>query len=183
MTNLLDSANFATTEPTQIVAGDFLGWKRTDLNTSYSNASHTLKYVFRLQGSGSTEIEINASNSGDDYLISVGSSTTASYAVGRYEYQGYITRTADSERITVVSGEWLIVANRDASTDDPIDHLRQRLNNLETAILTLTQKTSSSYSIAGRSMTYADLPELIRMRNETAGEINVKTRKRFGIRA
>ena len=182
MSNLFDSANFAQTEPTEIVAGDFLAWKRTDLNADYANSAYTLKYVLRLQGSGSTEIEITATASGDDYLVSVASATTASYSVGRYDYQAYLTRNADSERITIKSAEMVVVANRDTATTDPIDHLRQRLNNLDAAILTLSQKTASSYSIAGRSMTYSDLPELMRMRNATQAEINTKTRGRFGVR-
>ena len=183
MTNLFDAANYATTEPTSIVAGDFLAWLRTDLNVDYANSLYTLKYVLRLQNSGSTEIEIDAVNSGLNYLATVASAITANYAVGRYDYQAYITKTSTTERITIKSGEIVVLANRDASSDDPIDHLRKRLENLETAILTLSNKTSSSYSIAGRSMTYQDLPQLIQMRDQTAGEINVKTRGGFGVRS
>jgi len=183
MANLFDAANFQTTEPTSVVAGDFLAWKREDLNVDYANSAFTLKYVLRLQNSGSTEIEIDASASGTNYLVSVASSVTANYAVGRYDYQAYITKTSTSQRITIKSGEIVVIANRDASTDDPIDHLRKRLENLETAILTLSNKTSSCYSIAGRSMTYQDLPQFIQMRDQTAGEINVKTRGGFGVRS
>jgi len=183
MANLFDAANFQTIEPTSVVAGDFLAWKREDLNVDYANSAFTLKYVLRLQNSGSTEIEIDASASGTNYLVSVASSVTANYAVGRYDYQAYISKTSTSQRITIKSGEIVVIANRDASTDDPIDHLRKRLENLETAILTLSNKTSSSYSIAGRSMTYQDLPQLIQMRDQTAGEINVKTRGGFGVRS
>jgi len=182
MANLFDAANFAETEPTQIVAGDFLAWKRTDLNADYANDAYVLKYVFRLQGSGSTEIEVAASASGSDYVVQVASATTANYAVGRYDYQAYLTKGSNSERITIKSGELVVVANRDASTDDPIDHLRKRLVNLDAAIITLSTKTASSYSIAGRSMSYSDLREVIRMRDQTAGEINVKTRKTFAVR-
>lgn len=182
MTNAFDSANYPTTEPTQLVAGDRWAWKRTDLNTDYANSAYTLKYALRLQGAGTTEIEIAASASGSEYIIEVGSSTTAAYIVGRYTYQTYITRNSDSERITIGSGQIQLIANRDQSTADPITNLRQRLENLETAILSLTTKTASAYSIAGRSYSYVDLPELIRMRDQTAGEINTKQRKTFGIR-
>jgi hypothetical protein len=182
MTNAFDSANYPTTEPTELVAGDMWRWKRSDLNTDYPNSAYTLKYALRLQGAGTTEIEIAASASGLEYIIEVGSSTTAPYIVGRYTYQTYITRNSDSERITIGSGEIQLLANRDQSTTNPITNLRQRLENLETAILNLTTKTASAYSIAGRSFSYVDLPELQRMRDQTAGEINTKTRKTFGIR-
>ena len=61
MANLFDTTNASTTEPEKIVAGDRLIWKRTDLNADYDNAAFTLKYSARLEGTGSTEIEITAS--------------------------------------------------------------------------------------------------------------------------
>ena len=182
MRNAFDSANYPTSEPTELVAGDRWAWKRSDLNSDYSNAAYTLKYALRLQATVATEIEITASASGLDYIIEVGSSTTAAYTVGRYTYQAYITRDSDSERLTIGSGDIVLLANRDAATTNPISNLRQRLENLDAAILTITTKTASAYSIAGRSFSYVDLPELQRMRDQTAGEINTKTRKRFGIR-
>jgi hypothetical protein len=88
------------------------------------NSAYTLKYALRLQGAGTTEIEITASASGLEYIIEVGSSTTAPYIVGRYTYQTYITRNSDSERITIGSGEIQLLANRDQSTTNPITNLR-----------------------------------------------------------
>ena len=183
MTNAFDSANYPTSEPTELVSGDRWAWKRSDLNAEYANSAYTLKYALRLQGAGATEIAITASASGLDYIVEVGSSTTAAYTVGRYTYQTYITRNSDSERLTIGSGEIELLANRDEATTNPITNLRQRLENLDAAILTLTTKTASAYSIAGRSFSYVDLPELQRMRDQTAGEINTKTRKRFGVRS
>ena len=106
MANLFDSANIAEREPALIRAGDLLQWKRTDLGVDYANSAYTLKYSARLEGTGSTEIEITASASGDDYLVSVSKSTTANYTVGVYHWQAYITRNSDSERITIDSGTW-----------------------------------------------------------------------------
>lgn len=182
MTNLFDAANYPTSVPPSLVIGDRWTWKRIDLHTQYANDAYVLKYALRLQGTGSTEIEITASASGSDYVVEVSSATTAAYSAGWYSYQTYLTRSSDSERITIGTGEIEVIANRDASTSDPISLLRQRLNNLDEAVKTLTTKTASSYSIAGRSFSYVDLPTLIEMRDQTAGELNTKTRKRFGIR-
>lgn len=182
MTNLFDSANYPTKEPSQLIVGDRWTWKRSDLHSSYANTAYVLKYALRLQGAGSTEIEVTASASGNDYVVEVASATTAAYTAGWYSYQTYLTRSADDERITIGSGEIEVIANRDASTSDPISLLRQRLNNLDEAVKTLTTKTASSYSIAGRSFSYVDLPTLVEMRDQVAGELNTKTRKRFGIR-
>jgi hypothetical protein len=100
-----------------IVAGDLLQWKRTDLGTDYANGSYTLSYKARLEGTSagsSVVITITASASGDDYLVSVGQSTTASYAVGDYNWQAYITRNSDSERLTIDSGTFEDVAGPSA---------------------------------------------------------------------
>ena len=86
MANLFDTGNVPTTEPATIVAGDLLQWKRTDLGTDYANGSYTLSYKARLEGTSagsSVVITITASASGDDYLVSVGQSTTASYTAGK----------------------------------------------------------------------------------------------------
>ena len=182
MSNLFESANYATTEPLVIVSGDRLAWIRDDLHSDYANTAYVLKYSARLEGAGSTEIEITASASGTNYLIEVASATTANYPVGIYQWQGYITRSSDSQRITLRTGEFEVVTNRDAATTDPNAHLRPRYNNLETAIETLASKTATSYSIAGRSMNYADLPELIALRDVTKAEIEVRKRKTFGVR-
>ena len=99
MVNLFDTGNIPTTEPATIVAGDLLQWKRTDLGTDYANGSYTLSYKARHEGTSGGSyvvITITASASGDDYLVSVGQSTTASYAVGEYNWQAYITRNSDS---------------------------------------------------------------------------------------
>ena len=183
MANPFDASQWSSSEPVEIVAGDFLAWKRTDLHSTYPNTAYTLKYALRLMGAGSTEIEITASASGSEFRVEVASATTANYTVGRYVYQMYITRNSDSERLTLQTGEMKVIANRDTATTNPITHLRTRLENLETAIETLTRKTAASYSIAGRSMSYADLPELTRMRDIVAAELNTKTHKAFGVRA
>ena len=96
MANLFDTTNSATIEPEKIVAGDRFIWKRSDLNADYANSVCTLKYSARLEGTGSTEIEITASASGEDYLVEVASATTASYTAGTYRWQMYITRDSDS---------------------------------------------------------------------------------------
>ena len=119
---VFDTGNIPTTEPATIVAGDLLQWKRIDLGTDYANGSYTLSYKARLEGTSagsSVVITITASASGDDYLVSVGQSTTASYTAGDYRWQAYITRNSDSERLTIDSGTFEVAANRSASTADP----------------------------------------------------------------
>jgi len=170
MANLFDAANAAETEPAKIRAGDLLQWKRTDLGTDYVNSAYTLKYSARLEGTGTTEIEITASASGDDYLVSVSKTTTASYTAGVYRWQAYITRTSDNERITVDSGTWEVLENRDTSTADPRSHARIMVEKIESLLEGRADADVASYSIAGRSLTKLSIDELMAWRDRYRAE-------------
>ena len=160
-----------------IIAGDRLIFKRTDLNADYANSAHTLKYSARLEGSGSTEIEITASASGDDYLIEVASATTANYTVGTYRWQMYITRNSDSQRLTLDSGTWEVVANRDAATTDPRSHARIMVEKIESVLEGRADGDVSSYSINGRSLTKLTIAELMEWRDRYKAEYLCEVRR------
>jgi len=170
LANLFDTANVPETEPATIVAGDILQWKRTDLDSDYPNSSYSLSYKARLEGTGSTVITITASASGDDYLVSVSQSATASYTVGTYRWQAYITRTSDSERVTVDSGTFEVIANRSASTADPRSHAKTMLEKIESLLEGRADADVSSYSIAGRSLSKLTLDELMQWRDRYRAE-------------
>ena len=165
MANLFDSTNYPETEPSQIIAGDRAAWKRTDLGTDYAPASYSLKYSARLENSGSTEIEITASESGSDYIVEVGQSTSAAYTAGIYHWQAYITRTSDSERITVDSGTWEVMVNRDVATADPRGHVKKVLDSIEAVIEGRASKDQENYSIQGRSLSRTSIPDLLILRD------------------
>ena len=164
MANLLDTAQASETEPEEIIAGDRLIFKRTDLGNDYANGSYVLKYSARLEGSGSTEIEITASASGTDYLVEVPSATTANYTAGTYVGQAYITRSSDSQRVTIDLGTWEVIANRDAATTDPRSHPKIMLEKIESILENRAGADVSSYSIQGRSITKIPIIELMQFR-------------------
>ena len=182
MANLFDTSESPETEPSEIVAGDRLIFRRTNLNTDYSNASYTLKYSARLEGTGSTEIEITASASGDDYLVEVASAVTAGYTAGRYIWQGYITRNSDAQRITIEGGSWEVIANRDSATTDPRSHPRIMVEKIEAILEGRADADVSSYSINGRSLTKIPIPELMEFRRsyktEYLRELRIERRQK-----
>ena len=177
MANLFDTDNAPETEPEKIVAGDRAIWKRTDLGTDYANSSYTLKYSARLEGTGSTEIQITATASGDDYLVQENSLTTASYTAGTYRWQMYITRNSDSQRLTLDSGTWEVVANRDAATSDPRSHARIMVEKIETILEGRAAGDVASYSINGRSLTKIAIPDLMAWRDRYKAEYLRELRK------
>lgn len=177
MANQFDSSNYATSEPESFVVGDYLAWKRTDLHTDYSNTLYTLKYSARLEGTGTTEIEITAAASGTEYLIEEASATTAAYTPGVYHWQAYITRISDSERIQIGSGTFEALPNRDLSTADPRTHAKIVLDAIEATIAGRASQDQMSYSIAGRSLSRMPIDDLLKFRNEYKAEVAREERK------
>lgn len=134
MPNLFDSANAPITEPTALVVGDFVQWKRTDLSTDYPNNLYTLSYEARREGTPARLVSITAAASGDDYLVTLASSVTAEYETGDYHWAAYITRDSDSARVQVDLGRWTVKSNRAEDGNDPAGFARRMLNQIEAAI-------------------------------------------------
>ena len=160
MANMFDSANYAETEPAKFIAGDRLAWKRSNL-TDYPPATYTLKYSARLENSGATEITITASGSGSEYIIEVGQGTTAAYTAGDYHWQAYIVRTSDNERVTVDSGIFEVIANRDTATTDPRSKVKICLDNINAVHGKRSTKDQDNYTIGGRSLSRTPVADLI----------------------
>ena len=131
--NLFDTANYPTTEPATLVAGDTWVWKRTDL-TDYPTSEYALSYEARLEGDGTDSISISASESGTDYLVTVAAATTAAYTVGTWRWDAYITRSSDSARVRIGSGVWEVKPDRANSTADPRSHVKIVLDAIEATL-------------------------------------------------
>lgn len=172
MANLFDTANIPEQEPTEIKAGDILQWKRTDLHKDYPNDQYTLKYTATIYHSNHADIDITASASGNDYLVSVASATTVNYGVGEYDWQAYIIRNSDSERITIDSGHWTIVHDYDSSNADVRVHAQKMLDHIESFLETKAGNGDvSSYSIGGRSLSKFSFEEITNLRNYYKREV------------
>lgn len=163
MDNLFDPANASDNEPSEIQAGDFTQWRRVDLGQTYPNDEFTLKYSARLEAASAVEIEVTATASGDNYLVQLNSSTTASYAPGIYLWQAYISRDSDGERVKVEEGYWEVIANRDTDTTDPRSFEQKALDNIKELLAGRLTKDVTSFSIAGRQITKMDTSELTRL--------------------
>ena len=164
MSNAFDAVNYPTSEPDELIAGDRWAWKRSDL-TDYPVADYALTYSARLEDSGATEIGITASESGSDYVVEVAAATTAAYTVGVYHWQAYITRTSDSERVTVDSGTFEVIADRDNATTDPRSHIKIVLDAIQAVIEGRATKDQESYSIQGRSLSRTSIEDLLMLRD------------------
>ena len=177
MANLFSSDNFPTVEPEVLTIGDRWLWKRTDLGTDYPPSSYALTYKARQQGSGSVSFDITASESGDDYLVEIASATTANYNAGKYSWALYVTRSSDSQRIQIDSGEWEVKTNLVTSTADPRTHAEKMVDHLESTLESLAQKLTTSYSVSDRSNTLQSMSDVRDQLDFYKGKVRSETNK------
>tara|TARA_R100000951_G_C2623171_1_gene175174 strand:+ start:696 stop:1283 length:588 start_codon:yes stop_codon:yes gene_type:complete len=177
MANLFDSANAPEGEPLEIVVGDFLQWKRSDLVADYPAATHTAEYVARVTQGGSSEIKMVGVGSADYYLFTVDSATSANFDPGFYHWQLEITETSSGNRVVVQRGEFNAVVDLDVNGTDPRTHSEIMLDKIETILEGKADSDVSNYSIAGRSLTKMTFDELMVARDRYRQEVLAYRRK------
>lgn len=177
MANLFDAANAPTTEPLEIVVGDFIQWKRTDLGVDYPNNLYTATYIARITGGGSSEIQIVGTASGDDYLFTADSATSAAFSAGYYHYQLEILRNSDSERVVVDRGTFEAIVDLDVNNVDPRTHAEIMVDKIESVLQNRADADVSNYSINGRSLVKLSIDELLRWRDYYRTELSMEKRK------
>lgn len=174
MANLFDPANAPEGEPLEVVVGDFIQWKRSDIATTYpTSEGYTAEYVARITGGGATEIKLpQAAGSTDDYyLFSVDSVTSAAFEPGLYHWQLEITQTSSGNRLVVDIGDFTAIPDMDSNQADPRIHAEIMIDKIETILQGKADSDVASYSIAGRSLTKLSFSELIEARDYYRREV------------
>ena len=177
MSNLFDSTNYPTIEPTlalydsPIVAGDTVNWKKTGYVDDYPSSAYAMAYKATLNGSASTNFTVSGADSSGEWVFSIAHGTTASFTIGIYQWNLYVTKSSSSERIRLESGEWEVVQNISTDTsNDPQSHARKVLTAIEAVIEGRASVDQSSYSIAGRSLSRMSIDELLLFRDRYKAE-------------
>ena len=164
MANAFDSTNAPEGEPSEIVVGDFLQWKRSDLVSDYPTDLYSLSYVARINSSAS-EIVISTTGHTTHFLATALNAATSTYAVGDYSWQAEITRTSDGERVTVDRGSFAVIADLDAENADTRSHAQIMVDKIESLLSGKADSDVASYSIAGRSLTKMSFQDLVNARD------------------
>ena len=177
MSNLFDSTNYPTIEPTlalygsPIVAGDTVPWKKTGYVNDYPGSGYSMAYKATLNGGGSTNFTVSGSDSSGEWVFSIAHGTSASFTIGIYQWNLYVTKTSSSERLRLESGEWEVIQNISTDTStDPQSHARKVLTSIEAVIEGRASVDQASYSIAGRSLSRMSIDELLLFRDRYKAE-------------
>jgi hypothetical protein len=171
MANLFSSANYPSSEPTDVYVGDRWSWKKTDIVSDYNPSLYSLSYIFRSFTDANTSISITATNVNSEFVVEVPSATTAAYPHGTYRWYSFITRTSDSERIELNSGTIEVNPNRTIASDDPRSHAERMVNKIEAVLENRASADVMSYSIAGRSLSKMSPDELVKWRDYYLSEV------------
>jgi hypothetical protein len=171
MANLFDVDHAREGEPTEIVVGDFLQWKRSDLVADYPAAEYFAEYVARITGGGSNEIKLPGTGTLDYYLFTVSSNDSADFAPGYYHWQLEITQTATGNRVVVDYGDFNALPDLDNNQADPRIHAEVMIAKIETILAGKADSDVSNYSIAGRSLTKLSFAELMDARDRYKREL------------
>jgi hypothetical protein len=171
MANLFDPNEAPEGEPTEIVVGDFLQWKRSDLVADYPLAEYSAEYVARITGGGANEIKLPATESGGTYLFTVDSVTSAEFVPGFYHWQLEITQTSSGNRVVVDIGDFTAIPDMDSNQADPRIHAEIMVDKIQTILEGKADSDVSSYSIAGRSLTKMSFQELVDARDYYKREV------------
>ena len=147
MTNLFDAGQAPTTEPLQIVAGDFVQWKVLNLVEDYPTALYTLTYTARISGARD-EFQILATE---------------------------ITRISDSARLILRRGTFTVLSDLDVAGADVRSHAEIMIDKIQSVLNGKADSDVSSYSIAGRSLTKMTFSELTQARDYYRAEFMRET--------
>lgn len=171
MANLFDPANAPEGEPLEIVVGDFIQWKRSDIASDYPPATHSAEYVARITGGGANEIKLAATEVSGYYLFTVDSVTSAAFVAGKYHWQLEITQTSSGNRVVVDTGDFQAIPDMDDNQADPRIHAEIMVDKIQTILEGKADSDVASYSIGGRSISKMSFAELMDARDRFKAEV------------
>lgn len=177
MANLFDPTLAPEGEPTEVVVGDFIQWKRSDLVADYPPSLYSAEYVARITGGGENEIKLPATETDSYYLFTVDSATSANFSPGVYHWQLEITQTSSGNRVVVDIGDFTAIPDMDSNQADPRIHAEVMVDKIETILAGKADSDVASYSIAGRSLTKLSFQELLDAREYYKREVNYHNNK------
>lgn len=163
MANAFDAANAPEGEPSEVVVGDFIQWKRSDLVADYPPSEYTATYVARITAGGASEIQLTGTNynSGEAYLFTVTSTVSADFSPGYYHWQLEIVRNSDGNRVVVDRNAFTAVVDLDVNGTDPRTHDEIMLTKIQSVLENRADADVESYSIQGRSLTKIPIRDLM----------------------
>lgn len=163
-------------EPTDIIAGDTLTWKRS-FDDYPASAGWTLAYVLN---SPTARIVVNTADitvEGDAFSIEIPSSETKNWAPGTYQWLAVVQLPAadpvPAKRVTVALGRINIAIDiLDATAPQDTRSANEiALANIDAMLSGVASAGVEEYNIAGRMLRRYSLTELRQLRSDFASRV------------
>lgn len=167
------SIEIPTIEPSSVRAGDTVTWLKS-LADYPATSGWTLYYRFI---NSTAKIDITATASGADHLVSVAKATSAAWTSGDYTYVAWVTN--GTERATVAEGRVTVLPDLAAVTNVGYDNRTQAkkmLEAIDAALLSLSSGERLAVveaEITGRRFKY-DFTGLMKLRNLYAAQVRAE---------
>jgi hypothetical protein len=172
MVNLFDQNNALTTEPTSVVIGTLVQWKRADLSDIYAPASYDLIYNIRLRNGDGVDKVVTATTAADgSFLATLNSTITSAMVAGDYVWQAFISRKSDAAKVSVGEGSITLLSNLDQNGADNRSHAQIMVEKIQSLLEGRADKDVSSYSIQGRSLSKLSIADLMMWRDYYRKEV------------
>ena len=156
-----------TTEPASLNAGDTARWLKT-LSDYPASAGWVLGYELV---SPANRYAFTATSVGDAHLVSVPAATTAAWVPGAYDWRARASLGADA--FTVGSGR-ITIAPAFGAAVDARSHARRTLEAIEATLEGRASSATAEYQIAGRSLKYIPVPELLTLRDRYRQDVRAE---------
>ncbi len=160
-------------EPFEVRIGDTWRWMRRV--PGFPTADSVLIYGF---SKADHHFEIQAAETGEDYIVDVPSATITGLTAGEYTWDAYILK--DNNRFTVDHGVIKVLPDLRIGGGASVDrrtHAKKVLEAIEAVIEGRASKDQESYTINGRSLSRTPLAELLGARNQYRAEVNAERRR------
>jgi hypothetical protein len=172
MVNLFDQNNALTTEPTSVVIGTLVQWKRADLSDIYAPASYDLIYNIRLRNGDGVDKVVTATTATDgSFLVTLNANVTGAMVAGDYVWQAFISRKSDGAKVSVSQGNITLLSNLDQNGADNRSHAQIMVEKIQSLLEGRADKDVSSYSIQGRSLAKMSITDLMMWRDYYRKEV------------
>lgn len=157
------------TEPTEIVAGDYIQWTKAEDTDLAIADGWVLSYAIVTAGKN---IDIQTTDNGDNsHLATISAADSAKLPSGTYNWQSYITKA--TERYLVKTGVLKISVNF-ADLDGGFDgrsYWKITLENIEAVLQSRASKDQSSYTVNGRQLSRTSVPDLIALYDKAKAKV------------
>ena len=172
MVNLFDQNNALTTEPTSVIIGTLVQWKRADLSDIYAPASYDLIYNIRLRNGDGVDKVVTATTATDgSFLVTLNANVTGAMVAGDYVWQAFISRKSDGAKVSVSQGNITLLSNLDQNGADNRSHAQIMVEKIQSLLEGRADKDVSSYSIQGRSLSKMSVTDLMMWRDYYRKEV------------